>query len=473
MIGGMGSVRVTLENHLPESLPVGSRTAVFCFGHCFGRAERVASLRLLVDGAEYRPTATGMPRRDVYDWLGGSPEDPEGRSYRSGWWATVPVSGGAQVVAKVGLAGGSQEVVPLGRIGVTPPARSDAVVPAGAIAICMATFDPDPSLLAVQLDSIRAQRDERWVCLISDGGSSEEGFAALVEAVGDDPRFVVSRSEERLGPYRNFERALSMVPASATLVALADQDDRWYPEKLAVLRGEIDDPAHPAQLVYSDQRIVTDDGRVLRDSLWHGRLNDYRNLASLLVANSMPGAAMLFRRELLDVALPFPDAPGAPYHDHWLALAALASGSVAYVDRPLYDYVQHGAAVQGAVVGQRFQRASGRWRGAYFGGYVMRAVQAQTLLARGGPSLPSRKRRALSWFAAAERSPVAFLWLAFRPLRRFLGRDETLSGEVALTCGVLWRWLVSLGRPGLPYDASFPDPPRFEQRRLRRWRAGA
>ncbi len=43
-----------------------------------------------------------------------------------------------------------------------------------------------------------------------------------------------------------------MVPAEASFVALADQDDRWHPEKLAVLIGEIGD----RDLAYSDMRIV-------------------------------------------------------------------------------------------------------------------------------------------------------------------------------------------------------------------------
>jgi hypothetical protein len=60
-----------------------------------------------------------------------------------------------------------------------------------------------------------------------------------------------------------------------------------------------------------------------------------------------------------------------------------------------------------------------------------------------------------------------------------IGRDETLGGEVALVKGIIWRWLVRLMsiRASPParwrYDASFPDPPLFEQPRLRRWRAGA
>jgi hypothetical protein len=79
---------------------------------------------------------------------------------------------------------------------------------------------------------------------------------------------------------------------------------------------------------------------------------------------------------------------------------------------------------------------------------------------------------------AAEARPGAFAWLALRPLRRLWGRDETLGGEGALISGIAWRWLLAARaarreRPGrLAWDASFPDPPRFEQRRLRRWRVG-
>jgi hypothetical protein len=66
-----------------------------------------------------------------------------------------------------------------------------------------------------------------------------------------------------------------------------------------------------------------------------------------LVANTITGAASLFRREVLDYALPFPPRYGAAYHDHWVALVAMALGEVDYIDRPLYDYVQHDGAALG------------------------------------------------------------------------------------------------------------------------------
>src|SRR5206468_8655843 len=136
--------------------------------------------------------------------------------------------------------------------------------PAGLIAICMATYNPDVELLRAQVDSLRAQTDERWICLISDDHSAPERFDQVRKVVAGDPRFVdVSRSSRRRGFYRNFERALEMVPPEAELVALCDQDDRWYPEKLEVLRAALGD----ARLVYSDQRLVDAEGRVLAETL--------------------------------------------------------------------------------------------------------------------------------------------------------------------------------------------------------------
>ena len=64
-------------------------------------------------------------------------------------------------------------------------------------------------------------------------------------------------------------------------------------------------------------------------------------------ANTVTGAASVFRGALLDAALPFPPPHGRAFHDHWLACAAFVAGGLAYVDRPLYDYTQHADNVIG------------------------------------------------------------------------------------------------------------------------------
>jgi glycosyltransferase involved in cell wall biosynthesis len=329
---------------------------------------------------------------------------------------------------------------------------------------------------------LRAQTDRRWVCLVSDDASSSERFEQVRAVIGDDPRFEISRAEERRGHFLNFERVLGMVPADAELVALCDQDDRWYPDKLEALRAGLGD----ALLVYSDQRLVDAHGRVLRPTMWEGRRNNHDDLISMLVANTITGAAMLFRRELAELAIPFPDAPGVQFHDHWLGFAALAAGDVAYVDRPLYDYVQHAGAVFGEVtqgpaarVGPlaRAQGLMAGWRSAYFEGYLARAVHAQTALVRFPERLIPSKRRALERFVGAAGSPAAWAWLALRPLRELRGRNETLGSERALAAGIVWRAAIEArARRGpaslrLRGDATTPEDGAFQQRRIRRWRA--
>ena len=85
------------------------------------------------------------------------------------------------------------------------------------IAICMATHQPDPELLRGQLESIRAQTDEDWTCVISDDCSEPDRYQEIVRLVGDDRRFSVSRAPEWIGFYRNFERALRLAPRDARL----------------------------------------------------------------------------------------------------------------------------------------------------------------------------------------------------------------------------------------------------------------
>ena len=168
--------------------------------------------------------------------------------------------------------------------------------------------------------------------------------------VGDDPRFVVSRSPRRLGFYRNFERALTLTPGDADFIALADQDDRWYPEKLTRLLAGIGD----GMLVYSDARVVSPDGQLISDTWWSQRRNNHTDLLSLLVANAVTGAASLLRPAVLTHALPFPPAQFAHFHDHWLGLVALSIGEIAFVSsEPLYDYVQHRNASLGHAAANR------------------------------------------------------------------------------------------------------------------------
>jgi glycosyltransferase involved in cell wall biosynthesis len=320
--------------------------------------------------------------------------------------------------------------------------------PQPLICICMATHEPDAARLEVQIESIRAQEWANWVCVISDDSSGEEAYATVRGLTEGDERFEVSRSPAALGFYRNFERALAMAPAEARWVSFADQDDRWYPDKLAKLAAPLADPG--TLLAYSDMRIVDESGATLSDTYWILRGNRWDDIVSMLVANTVTGAASMFERDLLHVALPFPEPVADPYHDHWIALCALARGRLAYVDEPTYERTRHRASV---TAGTRHARVLAGEKGAdaeqgsagerldavYSGPWQQMQAFAKELLARGteGGGIEAGKERALRRFVAADGSVLAAARLGLRGLRPLVGRDETLGRERALAAAAI------------------------------------
>jgi glycosyltransferase involved in cell wall biosynthesis len=448
------AVHAHLDAPLPAELAVGAGTALFVAGWCYSPSAAIESLHITVDGEAQPVTAHGMPRLDVLQAIGHP------HSYRSGFWAIARVprdngGGACELALHARLEGGGTAEVELGHVPLvappTPVAVSDPDPSDGPfVAVAMATYDPPMDLFRRQVDSIRAQSHRHWVCVISDDCSDPARFAALQAAVAGDPRFVVSRSPRRLGFYANFERALSLAPATADYVAMADQDDAWYPDKLATLLSAIDG----AQLVYSDARIIDRDGAVIADTYWERRRNEHADLLSLLVANAVTGAASLFRRELLDDALPFPPAQFTHFHDHWIGLTALALGDVAFVDRPLYDYVQHQDASLGHAAANRITALRDRldrlrrdprervrmWRMHYFVDVARLLAFATVLRMRCGDRMDPAKRRVLDRFLATDRSVPALARLWARGAREVVARrPRTLGAEWTLSYAFSWR----------------------------------
>ncbi len=452
---------VWLRAPIDEPAAAGEGSATFVHGAAVHERRRIRRVELVAGGAPVVAMATGMPSPTLALEL-GSPA-----AARSIFWGVVPLPGtgppDSELELVATLDGGAVE-----RIGLGPAARRAPAAggePAGAsVAICLATYEPPPELLERQLDSLRAQTRSDWVCVISDDASGPEASAALERLADGDPRFRLSRAPVRAGAYGNFARALAMVPPDATYVALCDQDDRWYEHKLETLIGALGD----ATMAFSDMRLTRPDGSPISDTYWTARLPNHESFASLLLGNSVSGAAALFRRELLDRALPLPPRVGNLYHDHWLALVAAATGRIAYVDRPLYDYVQHADAVIGhaganrgvdggslrrlaALRGQRPGRLRAEWRRIYFAEYCRMALTAVALEQRLGASIDRDRRRTLERAPALDHSPAAVSWLATRQLRRLV-RDDTGGSEAGLLRGLAWRRALRLSSEGEPLD---------------------
>jgi glycosyltransferase involved in cell wall biosynthesis len=467
----------------PGRIAVGRGSAFVIGGWCYHPTQRTRELAVRVGSSRQRVQRLHLPRDDVYGQV--DPDDPAAAlAYRSGFVAVVDLTPPAaperlEIELILTLADGGEATASAGWIDVEPQLEPPAAAsppqfperPGARIAICMATYEPPGELLRVQLDSIREQTHENWVCLISDDCSSEGAFERLLDLTRDDPRFVVSRSPERLGFYRNFERALSMAPAGADYVTLCDQDDRWHATKLERLVGGIGG----AQLVYSDARIVSPAGELVRPSYWTERRNNYTNFGSLLLANSVTGAASLFRRDLLEDVLPFPPLLAKGFHDHWLAVVALSRGEIAYLDEPLYDYVQHEAAVIGHSGAnkrprpirrhliERLRNPTGGSRAVYYYDWHQQLLFCEVLRLRCWDRMTPAKRRTLRRLLDADGGIGGLAWLLGRRARRLWGHNETLDRELFYAYALLRRRAVSLWTAGrkrpnrvLPRDASIP-----------------
>ena len=343
----------------------------------------------------------------------------------------------------------------------------------------MATYNPDMDLFRAQVESLRAQTDTDWICVVNDDRSRPDRFREIAAELDGDDRFVLSRSDRRLGFYRSFERALGLVPTTPRSWRSATRTTAGTPTSWR--RSAPSSAA--AKLVYSDQRLVDTDGRVLAETYWTSRRNNHTNLLSLLIANTVTGAASLMRREVVERALPFPEVPGEQYHDHWLGLVAMTLGDVAYVDRPLYDYVQHGGAALGHAAANAGIAGHGRLTRAGPPRLLAESLRgrprtptsaamsvSRSSRRRSSPAAPmparSQARGARGASLAADRSQARNpLAAAAVGLRSLAGRGETLGVERMLAESLLWRHVLEhhsrdWERPiGSPFDASMPPSP--------------
>jgi glycosyltransferase involved in cell wall biosynthesis len=206
--------------------------------------------------------------------------------------------------------------------------------------------------LGDQLESILRQTYQVAEIVLSDDASTDE-TVELAERIlarsptgAVTPRLVVLRNPMALGVTANFEQA--MRAASGDLIALADQDDAWRPDRVA--RAVVEFERRPGlDLVAAEARLVDADGEPIGRSLFEtlgiddatrGRLASDAAFAELLRRNLLTGATMMVSRDLVERAAPF---PASWVHDEWLAVVASVRGGIAVVDEPLIDYRQHDA----------------------------------------------------------------------------------------------------------------------------------
>ena len=226
------------------------------------------------------------------------------------------------------------------------------------ISIALCTFNGERHLRE-QLDSLLAQDWPRFEIIAIDDASTDATPAMLENYAKQDSRIRYSRNGHNLGYHRNFEAAITR--CQGRWIAPCDQDDIWLPHKLSTLAAEL--ASGGALLAYGDSALVDEHGRPLNQRL-SDRMNRFStdDPVAYWFANNVTGHAMLFERNLLEHALPFPTHL---FHDWWLAYVAASTGRISYVDQCLVHYRQHAQTVTD-ITGSRpnpAERKRGfRWR---------------------------------------------------------------------------------------------------------------
>jgi glycosyltransferase involved in cell wall biosynthesis len=225
---------------------------------------------------------------------------------------------------------------------------SDILIKVG---IALAAYRPRNKYFVKQLESIENQTHQNWICVITCDSPLEAVFQApAIQRFRNHPRFLWFENENRLGCKKNFERAIQLcLKENVQAVACSDQDDVWYPEKIALSVKEL--RKRPAlSLVHTDMNVLVMRGSeevVLPETLWkiESRGVEHSNPIHFLIRDTASGAAMLFDAELARLHSVIPDE--FEFHDAWYAFLAAAYGGVYPIRKPLYAYRQHSRNVLG------------------------------------------------------------------------------------------------------------------------------
>ena len=199
------------------------------------------------------------------------------------------------------------------------------------ISVCIATYN-GAKFIARQLDSILPQLSPSDEIIVSDDSSSDETLS-IIEAFAD-PRIQILKDNTFRSSTYNFENALSH--ARGEIIFLADQDDEWVEGWVKTALRELE----AVHLVVCDAFMIDAYGGTSSapDTIFDGerRPGVIRNFCR----NRYVGCCCAFRRQVLNVALPFPE--NLPWHDWWIGLIADSCFKTRFLSEKMIRYRRHG-----------------------------------------------------------------------------------------------------------------------------------
>lgn len=200
------------------------------------------------------------------------------------------------------------------------------------LSVCLPVYNGE-KWLPEQLDSILSQLGTNDELLIHDDGSSDNSLELLTTYAQKHPQIRLL-SPKKIG-HVVYNVAYLLENAVGNYILLSDQDDVWLPNKVTHMLAALQKNAlvvHDCQVVDADKKLLHPSFFALHNS-GPGRIKN-------LVRNTYLGCCMGFRREILEIALPFPEK--LAMHDIWLGQVAAWWFDAGFLNEKLLLYRRHG-----------------------------------------------------------------------------------------------------------------------------------
>src|SRR6476646_3732917 len=218
--------------------------------------------------------------------------------------------------------------------------------PAPKIVILLATRN-GAAFIQGQLDSYRTQTYGNWELLVSDDGSTDDTIKIIEQFAKQVPQRVMVRRGPQMGFWQNFVSLVRSDEIDGDLFAYSDQDDIWFPEKLAkdVSWFEARPTDQPA-VYFTRTELMEESGSPIGFSPLFVRAPSFQNA---LVQNIGGGNTMVFNRAARLALLATPADGALVAHDWWTYQVVTGIGGTAHYDPwPSLRYRQHGLNLVGA-----------------------------------------------------------------------------------------------------------------------------
>lgn len=231
------------------------------------------------------------------------------------------------------------------------------------VAILISTLN-GAKFLQDWLDSLTAQTHSDWVLYWRDDGSADD-TVNIMRAFERGPgagRFVAVESSVRQGIPASFLTLLEAAAAgTADIVAFADQDDIWLPQKLERGVNAISAVDRARPVLYCARQILVDDQ--LNRIGFSNPLRKNTEFPAALTQNVATGCTVLMNQRAARLVAGSV-APASTLHDWWSYLVVSASGGTVLADaHSVVLYRQHGGNFVGAPTSRRRRAIAALRRG--------------------------------------------------------------------------------------------------------------